>query len=195
MSGRDRNQARDPEDWFADVGSVRSPRPRRSVPAARADDSQQTAAEDWLDAGDRGSAPRGRVTGLGARRLAAAAAALLLCLLIGLAAGGVFSGGSQRRATPPRTTPTTRHATISTPTAGQTSGPTSTLKPGDTGAQVRALQRALASLGYSTGRVDGRYGTATQRAVTRFQRTSGLAADGILGPNTLRALDTALKRG
>jgi peptidoglycan hydrolase-like protein with peptidoglycan-binding domain len=43
--------------------------------------------------------------------------------------------------------------------------PRTTLKPGDTGVQVKVLQRALASLGYSAGAVDGQYGPATKQAV------------------------------
>jgi peptidoglycan hydrolase-like protein with peptidoglycan-binding domain len=60
---------------------------------------------------------------------------------------------------------------------------------------VKALQRGLARLGYSPGRIDGQYGPSTVDAVKRFQRAGGLTADGILGPNTLRALSQALKTG
>ena len=69
------------------------------------------------------------------------------------------------------------------------------MKPGDQGSQVRLLQRALASLGYAPGPVDGRYGPSTQQALTRLQRASGLTADGILGPKTLAALTQALRAG
>ncbi|HET8894012.1 MAG TPA: peptidoglycan-binding domain-containing protein [Gaiellaceae bacterium] len=66
--------------------------------------------------------------------------------------------------------------------------PTSTLKPGDTGSQVTDLQQTLAAVGYSSGAADGNYGPATQSAVARFQRASGLTADGIFGSQTLSAL-------
>jgi len=56
---------------------------------------------------------------------------------------------------------------------------------------VRALQRRLTSLGYSPGPVDGRYGPLTEGAVTRFQATHGLVADGIDGPRTTTALASA----
>jgi peptidoglycan hydrolase-like protein with peptidoglycan-binding domain len=72
--------------------------------------------------------------------------------------------------------------------------PTTTLKSGDSGAEVKALQRALAFLGYKSGKIDGSYGPATTAAVTAFQRASGLTADGIFGPQTLKALSSALAR-
>lgn len=56
---------------------------------------------------------------------------------------------------------------------------------------VRRLQRRLMRLGYSLGRIDGRYGPLTERAVIRFQRTQGLHVDGIAGPLTLAALVSA----
>jgi peptidoglycan hydrolase-like protein with peptidoglycan-binding domain len=67
------------------------------------------------------------------------------------------------------------------------------LKPGDTGAQVAVLQRALASLGFSSGKADGLYGPGTTDAVKRFQRSVGLTADGIVGSATLQALAKALR--
>jgi peptidoglycan hydrolase-like protein with peptidoglycan-binding domain len=85
---------------------------------------------------------------------------------------------------PPTTAPTTTTRTF-------TVLPTSALKPGDTGTQVRELQRALTALGYSPGVADGNYGPATERAVARFQRASGLTADGIFGPKTRGALRRA----
>lgn len=39
--------------------------------------------------------------------------------------------------------------------------------------------------------VDGYFGAGTERALERFQRTRGLAADGIAGPRTLTALLTS----
>ena len=78
------------------------------------------------------------------------------------------------------------------PTPAATPAPATTLKPGDQGPQVKLLQRALARLGYTTGAADGSYGPSTQKALTRFQRTSAIAADGVLGPKTLAALKQAL---
>jgi peptidoglycan hydrolase-like protein with peptidoglycan-binding domain/DNA invertase Pin-like site-specific DNA recombinase len=57
------------------------------------------------------------------------------------------------------------------------------------GAQrVRALQRHLRTLGVHPGPVDGRYGPQTAAAVRRYQRTRGLATDGIVGARTARRL-------
>jgi peptidoglycan hydrolase-like protein with peptidoglycan-binding domain len=55
--------------------------------------------------------------------------------------------------------------------------------------RVRALQRRLRALGQRPGRVDGLYGPRTMAAVERVQRDSGLAVDGIAGPQTRRVLN------
>jgi peptidoglycan hydrolase-like protein with peptidoglycan-binding domain len=107
---------------------------------------------------------------------------------------GVFS--STKTATPPVSpgvsqTPTTTPAKTTTPKTTLRKRfvqPATTLKPGQTGAQVRLLQRALTTLGYRPGKIDGRYGPATQRAVIRFQQAEGLSADGVFGTKTKRAL-------
>jgi peptidoglycan hydrolase-like protein with peptidoglycan-binding domain len=40
--------------------------------------------------------------------------------------------------------------------------------------------------------VDGHYGPATQSAVAAFQQSNGLTADGIVGPQTAAAINSAL---
>ena len=128
--------------------------------------------------------------------MVAVGGALLVLLIAGLAVAGVFSGGTATTPTSTSsltaTTPTTTAATTAPP-ARQLPAPATTLKPGDTGTQVAVLQRVLASLGFSSGKVDGQYGPATTKAVARFQRSGGLTADGIFGPATLRALVNALR--
>jgi N-acetylmuramoyl-L-alanine amidase len=57
------------------------------------------------------------------------------------------------------------------------------------GEDVVALQERLNTLGFAAGRVDGRFGPATERAVRSFQRAYGLPGDGSVGPETLRAFD------
>jgi murein DD-endopeptidase MepM/ murein hydrolase activator NlpD len=59
---------------------------------------------------------------------------------------------------------------------------------GDQGWDVAALQYLLLRRGYGPGRVDGAFGPLTQAAVLRAQRALGLGADGLAGPQTIRAL-------
>lgn len=56
---------------------------------------------------------------------------------------------------------------------------------GSRGEEVRQVQRKLRELGLYSGKVDGIYGTGTQKAVRQFQKNCGLSADGIAGPKTL----------
>lgn len=55
------------------------------------------------------------------------------------------------------------------------------------GDDVSALQERLLSLGFTPDRVDGVFGSRTEQAVRRFQVGVGLAVDGSVGPETLRA--------
>jgi peptidoglycan hydrolase-like protein with peptidoglycan-binding domain len=66
-------------------------------------------------------------------------------------------------------------------TSAQAPAP-STLSAGSSGGAVSALQGALGI------KQTGRFSAATARAVRSFQRRSGLAVDGIVGPQTAAAL-------
>jgi murein DD-endopeptidase MepM/ murein hydrolase activator NlpD len=55
-------------------------------------------------------------------------------------------------------------------------------------ASTAALQVALRANGLYDGDIDGVRGPGTTGAVRRFQRRAGLAADGVAGPRTRRAL-------
>jgi hypothetical protein len=162
------------DDWFAGLDQP-LPDPAQT----------EDAGDDWLAEPEEASERRGLgdvgrvwlVGGIG-----------VVVLLVILAAAGVFSGGSKPPATIPTATQPTSTTTPVTTTPKVSAVPTTTLKPGATGAQVRALQRALKSLGYAPGAIDGNYGPSTQQAVKNFQQANGLTVDGILGPKTLAAL-------
>lgn len=64
------------------------------------------------------------------------------------------------------------------------------LKRGSTGLFVKELQEKLISIGYSCGRygADGEFGNDTYNAVIRFQKDRALEVDGVVGPNTWKAL-------
>lgn len=70
---------------------------------------------------------------------------------------------------------------------GKVSSFSGTLKSGSRGDAVKALQNALNSLGYGNLAVDGIMGSKTVAALKRFQKDSGISADGIVGTNTRNA--------
>lgn len=59
---------------------------------------------------------------------------------------------------------------------------------GSTGSEVTKIQTRLKNWGYYKGSIDGKFGTATQKAVREFQRKNGLKVDGIAGSATLSAM-------
>ncbi len=74
-------------------------------------------------------------------------------------------------------------------TQAAASAAASSLKRGDSGPAVVAVQRRL------TLTADGAFGPATERGVKRFQRRRGLTPDGVVGPRTASALDIRLPEG
>ena len=70
--------------------------------------------------------------------------------------------------------------------------PAGSLRSGDTGAQVKALQQSLITLGYTGLQADGNFGPATAAAVTAFQTANGLTADGVVGQKTADTINAAL---
>lgn len=191
----------DPDNWFDepdvsdawDARSERLARSRTAGPPEHEDDD-----DDWLSPAVPSSTPRTR--SLPNRRQVAlvGAAALGIALLLGvLAAAGVFSSGGKPASLPPTTAPTvTTPPVTTTPTTTPTPSlavPAAGLKPGAKGAAVKQLQRALKSVGYNPGAIDGSYGPSTESAVKQFQQANGLVADGIAGPKTIAALKAALQ--
>ncbi|KYZ75078.1 glycoside hydrolase [Anaerosporomusa subterranea] len=62
------------------------------------------------------------------------------------------------------------------------------LKPGDSGSEVRILQEQLQKMQYEISEVDGVYGIQTQQAVEQYQMSVGLEVDDIVGAETWEAL-------
>ncbi len=63
-----------------------------------------------------------------------------------------------------------------------------TLQEGSAGPDVRTLQAILRARHYGALKSTGIFDSATATAVQRFQREAGLAADGVVGPQTRPAL-------
>ena len=63
-----------------------------------------------------------------------------------------------------------------------------TMRRGDRGWDVAALQYLLQRAGNGAGRSDGLFGPLTEAAVRRAQEAAGIGVDGIAGSETLRAL-------
>ena len=133
----------------------------------------------------------------------AAPSAKVAALQIGLRANGLYGGAIDglsgpltkgavlrlQRRTGIRPTGRVGHATrcelgrLGKPLLGQRS-----LSRGRIGWDVSVLEFRLRRFGLSGRRVDGRFDAATARALRRYQRSRGLAADGIAGGRTFRAL-------
>lgn len=192
MADRDKWSEADLDDWFAEPepSPTRRTRMRDTVPPdeARTEERVLPPADDWLAGAPPSRARRPSFASDSTRKALAIGGILLVLLLVSLALAGVFSGSTSKHSSGSTTTVRTSTPTTTTPAVQP---PTTTLKPGDTGAQVRALQRTLTHLGYSIGTIDGSYGPATKTAVSKFQRAHQLTADGIVGPATLAALRRA----
>jgi peptidoglycan hydrolase-like protein with peptidoglycan-binding domain len=63
-----------------------------------------------------------------------------------------------------------------------------TMKRGDRGWDVAAMQYILARRGYPPGAIDAVFGPMTDTALRNFQRALGLSADGLAGPATIAGL-------
>jgi hypothetical protein len=190
-------------DWFEEPGGAAGPRP----PApGRGPSPGAPVYEDEPPVDDV----------IRRRRLIAFIAVLAVILVGGLLWLVVFSGGSTAPPTPTTTpvdttpvvttptTPVTTTTTQTTTTTGTTTTPATggtaavtlpaagKIKPGDTGDDVKAVQTAINEIGAAVLTVDGNYGTLTQQAVSAFQQENGLTVDGIVGPQTAAALNSAL---
>lgn len=182
------------DDWFDE------PEPPTETQGAANRAAYEDAEEVWVlpEEDDDGSGGH-REIHIAGRTLTVTQAAIiglsvLAVILAILAAFGVFSGATT--SAPPPVTPTVKHVTVTETTPANTTpkaqAPTQTLTLGDTGPQVKTLQQALIALGFDPGTPDGDYGASTQAAVQKFQTSKGLQPDGIVGPQTLQALQSAV---
>lgn len=97
-------------------------------------------------------------------------------------------GNSPTAVVSPEATPTP------TPEATPTPEPDDgQLRPGDSGPEVLAMQQRLSDLGYWLGTPDGSFGSLTSQAVLAAQKAAGLSRDGVVGPQTLAALDSGAR--
>lgn len=98
---------------------------------------------------------------------------------------------------PPQPTPNTEHsfrqylAAILQRDLAKNPG---VLRQGMRSEGVRALQRTLNAIAGTNLAADAVFGNATHNAVVNFQRFLGLAADGIVGPQTRAMLNLGLQR-
>lgn len=62
--------------------------------------------------------------------------------------------------------------------------PQGTVRKGDKGDDVKAVQQQLSNLGYYKGKIDGTFGQSSVEALQAFQEKSGLSSDGVCGDRT-----------
>ncbi|GAT79802.1 hypothetical protein STXM2123_503 [Streptomyces sp. F-3] len=153
------------------------PPPRGSVPRS---------APDWTPAG----------AGRGLRR-AAVAVAIAAAALIGFGCALLLpvrgEAGAAPAARPSGGASAAPAVTVTATVSVDPDGP-GTLREGDTGPDVVALQRRLLRIPdvYRDGSVDGRYDSTLKEAVARFQLWYGISGDerGVYGDDTRRALES-----
>ena len=191
----------DPDDWFSSPGPARPVPTRRRVAAKRSREASEPA---WLDDETREAAEPLLPANLDRRRLALLGA-VAFAAIVGIAYGAssLFGGGkSSNPPVPPVTQPQTTTVQQTTPppttTQKQVTVPVLTsglLHQGTSGAEVKAMQQALAAAGQSPGKIDGVFGAQTEQALIAFQKAAGIPADGVYGPTTKTALEKKLQRG
>ncbi len=204
MAGRDERDMEEQDGAYDDWFDEPEPPPERRRRGQRRNADAASTEEAWVfpDSSERNARPPREPLVIAGHTVTTTQAAIvaasgLVILLAILAAAGVFSSGSKPAAAPPTvpaTTPAVTTPTVTTPAKPKKTvpAPTTALKPGDSGAQVKVLQKALNSLGFSSGTPDGSYGPGTKSAVAAFQNSKELTADGIFGAATLAALQQAL---
>lgn len=121
---------------------------------------------------------RGRLAGLGVAATAVAAIAA------GSTTAATAATGAAASAAKPGAISTKALAVAPAWTA-----PKQTLREGDTGSAVVALQKRLNSMHYYPGPDNGKFTNDVIEAVWAFQEVQGLSVDGVVGPKTWAALE------
>jgi peptidoglycan hydrolase-like protein with peptidoglycan-binding domain len=130
---------------------------------------------------------------MGVRRRLAAAAALTagVVLVSGGAAGAEQAGSAGTAAAAVQAASMTGVAPAgAVSTAKAFAAPHTSLRLGAKGAAVKELQSRLRELGYVPGKIDARYGGATQAAVWAFQKVQGISPTSTVSNRTWRALES-----
>lgn len=65
-------------------------------------------------------------------------------------------------------------------------------KTGTRAPDIKKIQQALKNLDLYKGKIDGKMGSGTRRAIKEFQASNGLAEDGKVGPKTWGLLKEAV---
>ena len=111
---------------------------------------------------------------------------------VGLQADGVCGRQTQSAllgtdVVPPTAAPTPEPTVVPTP-APTFQMPTDVVRRGDSGENAKLIQQRLIELGYLTGKADGVFGSASQKALEAFQTKHGLKVDGTAGEATYAIL-------
>jgi hypothetical protein len=112
-----------------------------------------------------------------------------------LGGSGPSSAPATPSTSPSTTTPTTPQSTPGDSTFTLPEGTKLRRGEGDYPALIEELQQTLSRAGYDPGPADGTYGRRTEAAVVAFQQANGLSVDGIVGPETASALNSAAADG
>lgn len=101
----------------------------------------------------------------------------------------LFGGDAlSAQATPtPKPTATPKPTPVPTPRP-TLKAPTAKVQRGSSGNNAKMVQKRLEDLHYYTGKVDGKFGSDSEKALKAFQKKHGLKVDGIAGASTYALL-------